>query len=237
MVLRVQRNRYLGLWNILSQSEGFSSRMGKLEKIQYRPISVRDLLVEMKDMSELMIDLAYSSALFNSRELAEEVLELERCVDSLAYLLDMNAMIAARDAEDAESLVGVSVVASAIDKISDAAGDISAIVLRNIGIHPLVRKVFEKVEERLTRVEIRPDSILVGRKRKDLKLASRIGANIIAIRRGKEWIINPGDEETLLKGDILIARGAPLGIEELRQVAEGTLKSWRNRRGAKRRTV
>jgi len=211
--------------------------MGKLEKIQYRPISVRDLLVEMKDMSELMIDLAYSSALFNSRELAEEVLELERCVDSLAYLLDMNAMIAARDAEDAESLVGVSVVASAIDKISDAAGDISAIVLRNIGIHPLVRKVFEKVEERLTRVEIKPDSILVGRKRKDLKLASRIGANIIAIRRGKEWIINPGDEHALLKGDILIARGAPLGIEELRQVAEGTLKNWRNRRGAKRRTV
>jgi len=211
--------------------------MGKLDKIQYRPIPVRDLLVEMKDMSELMIDLAYSSALFNSRELAEEVLELEKCVDSLAYLLDMSAMIAVRNPSDAESLVGVSVVASAIDKISDAAGDISAIVLQGIGIHPLVREVFEKVEERLIRVEIKPESILVGRRRGDLKLASRIGANIIAIRRGRDWIINPKEDETLQKGDILIARGAPLGIEELRQVAEGILKNWRNRRGARRKAV
>jgi uncharacterized protein with PhoU and TrkA domain len=211
--------------------------MGKLDRIRYRPIPVRDLLVEMKDMSELMIDLAYSSALFNSKELAEEVLELEENVDSLAYLLDMSAMVAARSPSDAESLVGVSAVASAIDKISDAAGDISAIVLKGIGIHPLVRRVFEKVEERLMRVEIKPESILVGRKRGDLRLASRIGANIIAIRRGKDWIINPKEDETLQKGDVIIVRGAPQGIEELKQIAEGTLKSWRNRRGTKRKAV
>jgi uncharacterized protein with PhoU and TrkA domain len=211
--------------------------MGKLDRIRYRPIPVRDLLVEMKDMSELMIDLAYSSALFNSKELAEEVLELEESVDSLAYLLDMSAMVAARSPSDAESLVGVSAVASAIDKISDAAGDISAIVLKGIGIHPLVRRVFEKVEERLMRVEIKPESILVGRKRGDLRLASRIGANIIAIRRGKDWIINPKEDETLQKGDVIIVRGAPQGIEELKQIAEGTLKSWRNRRGTKRKAV
>lgn len=211
--------------------------MGKLDRIQYRPIPVRDLLVEMKDMSELMIDLAYSSALFNSKELAEEVLELEENVDSLAYLLDMSAMVAARSPSDAESLVGVSAVASAIDKISDAAGDISAIVLKGIGIHPLVRRVFEKVEERLMRAEIKPESILVGRKRGDLRLASRIGANIIAIRRGKDWIINPKEDETLQKGDVIIVRGAPQGIEELKQIAEGTLKSWRNRRGTKRKAV
>jgi len=211
--------------------------MGKLDRIRYRPIPVRDLLVEMKDMSELMIDLAYSSALFNSKELAEEVLELEENVDSLAYLLDMSAMVAARSPSDAESLVGVSAVASAIDKISDAAGDISAIVLKGIGIHPLVRRVFEKVEERLMRAEIKPESILVGRKRGDLRLASRIGANIIAIRRGKDWIINPKEDETLQKGDVIIVRGAPQGIEELKQIAEGTLKSWRNRRGTKRKAV
>lgn len=75
----------------------------------------------MKDLSEIMIDLAYSAALFHSRELAEEVLELEKRVDSLTYVLGMNAMLAARDAGDAESLLGVTKVASATDKISDAA--------------------------------------------------------------------------------------------------------------------
>jgi len=199
--------------------------MVRLEKIEYKPISVRDLLVEMKDLSELMIDLAYSAALFDSRALAEEVIELEKRVDTLAYILDMNAMIAARDAKDAESLVGVSVVATAADKISDAAGDIATITLRGIGIHPIVREAFEKVEERLTRAEVKPGSVLAKKQVGELELAAKMGVDIIAIRRNKEWIINPKDDETIREGDVLIARGAPLGIKELEGLAEGTLRA------------
>lgn len=198
--------------------------MATLEKIEYKPIPVRDLLVEMKDLSELMIDLAYSAALFHSHELAEEVLELEKRVDTLAYILNMNAMLAARDAEDAETLLGVSVVAAATDKISDAAADIAIIVLRDIGVHPIVREAFERVEERLTRAEVKMNSILVGQRLGALELAARIGVDIIAIRRKREWIINPQDDETIEKGDVLIARGAPRGIEELKGLTEGTVQ-------------
>jgi uncharacterized protein with PhoU and TrkA domain len=196
----------------------------KFEKIEYKPISVRELLVEIKDTSELMLDLAYSAALFDSKELAEEVLELERRVDTLAYLLDMNVMIAVRDARDAEDLVGVSVVTSAADKISDAAADIAVIVTKNIGIHPLVRKTFEKVEEQLARVEITQTSILSGMALDKLGLAARFGVDIIAIRREKDWIINPEDSEKLEKGDILIARGAHGGIDELKGLAAGAIR-------------
>jgi uncharacterized protein with PhoU and TrkA domain len=199
--------------------------MVRLEKIEYKPISVRDLLVEMKDLSELMIDLAYSAALFDSRALAEEVIEMEKRVDTLAYILDMNAMIAARNAEDAESLVGVSVVATAADKISDAAGDIAAIVLQGIGIHPIVREAFEKVEEQLIRAEVKPGSVLAKKQVGELELAAKMGVDIIAIRRNKEWIINPKDDERIEEGDVLIARGAPLGIKELEGLAEGTVQA------------
>lgn len=198
--------------------------MVKLEKIEYKPIPVRDLLVEIKDLSELMIDLAYSAALFNSKGLAEEVLALEQRVDTLAYILDMNVMIAVRDAEDAEHLVGVSAVASAADKISDAAADIAALVVKDIGIHPIVRRTFEKVEEHLIRVEVAPNSILTGASLGKLELAARIGVDIIAIRRNKDWIINPKKTEVLEKADILIARGAPYGVDELNGLAEGTIR-------------
>jgi len=198
--------------------------MVRLEKIKYKPVPVRDLLVEMKDLSELMIDLAYSAALFNSHPLAEEVLELEKRVDTLAYILDMNAMIAARDAKDAESLVGVSVVAAATDKISDAAGDIAVLVLKEIGVHPIVREAFEKVEERLTRVTISPHSVLVGKRIGELKLATTMGVDIIALRREKELKVNPEAAEKLHAGDIIVARGAPLGVEQLEKLAEGTLR-------------
>jgi uncharacterized protein with PhoU and TrkA domain len=198
--------------------------LAESSKVEYRPISVREALTEMKDVSEIMIDLAYSAALFNSDELAEEVMELEKRVDYLDYIINMNTMLAARDAEDAEHLTAVITVAAATNKISDAAADIAAIVLKNIGIHPIVRKAFEQVEERLARAIVKPDSILINNKLGDLELAAKIGVDVIAIRRHREWKIDPADEEKILEGDVLLARGAPHGIDELKAVASGKLK-------------
>ena len=198
--------------------------MAESDKVEYRPISVREALTEMKDVSEIMIDLAYSAALFNSDELAEEVMELEQRVDYLDYIIDMNVMLAARDAEDAEHLTAVTSVAAATNKISDAAADIAAIVLKNIGIHPIVRKAFQQVEERLARAIVKPDSIFINKTLEELELAAKIGVDVIAIRRRQEWKIDPDDEEKILENDVLIARGAPHGIDELKDLASGKLK-------------
>ena len=197
--------------------------MPKFEKVEYKPIPVSDLLVEMKNLSELMIDLAYSAALFNDKELAEDVMELESRIDTLAYLLDIEIMIAARDAEDAETLIGVSTVASAADKISDAAADIAAIVTRNIGIHPIIGEIFEKVEERLMKATVKEGSVIIGQRIDDLDLAARMGVDIIAIRRNKDWILDPDENARVFLGDILITRGAPTGIKEFKDIAEGKL--------------
>jgi uncharacterized protein with PhoU and TrkA domain len=197
--------------------------MPRFEKIEYKPIAARDLLLEMKNLSELMIDLAYSAALFNDKELAEDVIELESRIDTLAYLLDMEIMIAARDAEDAEALIGVSTVAAATDKISDAAADIAGIVTHNIGVHPIVGEIFEKVEERLMKATVKEGSVIAGNQIGELDLAARMGVDIIAIRRNKDWIIDPEDDEKIFREDILITRGAPIGIKEFKDLAEGRL--------------
>ena len=197
--------------------------MPQFEKIEYKPIPVSDLLVEMKNLSELMIDLAYSAALFNDKELAEDVIELESRIDTLAYLLDMEIMIAARDAKDAETLIGVSTVAAAADKISDAAADIAAIVTREIGIHPIIGEIFEKVEERLMKATVKEGSVIAGKQIVELDLAARMGVDIIAIRRNKDWMLDPDETERVLLGDILITRGAPMGIKEFKDLAEGRL--------------
>lgn len=198
--------------------------MPHFEKIEYKPIPVRELLIEMKNLSELMIDLAYSAALFSDRELAEDVLELEKRIDTMAYLLNMEVMIAARNAEDAEALIGVTTVAAATDKISDAAADIAAIVTQDIGVHPIVSEIFEKVEERLMKVKVNDDSIIAGKQICELDLAARMGVDIIAIRRNKDWKINPKETELIQHGDVLITRGAPFGIKEFKDLAEGRLR-------------
>jgi len=196
--------------------------MPRFDKIEYKPIPVRELLLEMKNLSELMIDLAYSAALFNDKDLAEDIIDLEARVDTLAYLLDMEIMIAARDAKDAEALIGVSTVAAATDKISDAAADIAGIVTHNIGVHPLVGKIFEKAEKHLSKATVKEGSVIAGKQIGKIPFARRLGVDIIAIRRNKDWIIDPKDSERVLHGDVLITRGAPQGIKDFKELTEGT---------------
>ncbi|MCW4002521.1 MAG: potassium channel protein [Candidatus Bathyarchaeota archaeon] len=207
--------------------------MPHFEKIEYKPIPVRELLLEMKNLSELMIDLAYSAALYNDKDLAEDVLALESRVDTLGYLLEIEIMVAARGPEDAEALIGVSTVAASTDKISDAAADIAAIVTRNIGIHPIVGEIFEKVEERLMKVTVKPNSEIINKQIGELNLAARMGVDILAIRRNNDWKLDPKKTEKVLEGDILITRGAPVGVEEFKDLAGGELASLEHEKRAK----
>jgi len=194
--------------------------MIKVKKTEYRPAPVRETLIQMKDISELMIDLAYSAALFHNRELAEEVMELEAKVDDLVYLLNMNLMLAARDKYDAETLAGVAKVGSLTNAISDAAADIASLVIHGIGVHPVVREVFQRAEEHLARVVLSEDSILAGKTVDDLDLAAEVGVDIMAIRRGMHWHINP-DKEMLMPEDVLVARGTDEGLKTLVKAALG----------------
>jgi len=197
--------------------------MSDVERVEYTPVSVRETLIQMKDISELMIDLAYSAALFNNRGLAEEVMELERKMDTLVYVLNMNLMLAARDKEDAESLAGVAKVGSLTNSISDAAADIAGIVLNEIGIHPIVREVFQRTEEHLARVQMSETSILAGKTIEDMDLAAEVGVDVIAVRRGRHWMINP-EKEIILPEDVLVARGTAEGLEKLGKAARGEVK-------------
>jgi len=194
--------------------------MSKVKKTEYRPAPVRETLIQMKDISELMIDLAYSAALFHSKELAEEVMALENKIDDLVYLLNMNLMLAARDRYDAETLAGVAKVGSLTNAISDAAADIASLVIRGIEVHPVVREVFQRAEEHLARVVVSENSILAGKTVDDLDLAAEAGVDIIAIRRGMHWHINP-DKEILVPEDVLLARGTDEGLKSMVKAAQG----------------
>ena len=61
-----------------------------------------------------------------------------------------------------------------------------------------------------------------------------MGVDIIAIRRNNDWILNPKKfREESFQGDILITRGAPLGIEEFKDLAEGGLAKLNTQERAK----
>ena len=111
-------------------------RKKEFEEIEYEPTSVKDLLTEMKDTSELIVDLAYSAVKFDSEDMAKEVRELEFKMDKLLYQIRLAAMLAARTPKDAEQLSGILQVAAAAENISNAAGDIANLLESEIAIRP-----------------------------------------------------------------------------------------------------
>ena len=60
------------------------------------PHTVKDLLVELKDASELMVDLAYAAVFFNDDKIADEVIRLDGRSGDLLRRLRTMAMLAAR---------------------------------------------------------------------------------------------------------------------------------------------
>ncbi len=198
--------------------------MERVKRTKYKAVPVRETLVEMKDISEMMIDLAYSAAIMDNKPLAEEVMLLEKRMDDLVYILNMNLMLSARNWRDAETLAAVQRVGALTNVMSDAAGDIAGLVLRGIKVHPVAREVFERTEENLEHAHVKEGSILEGKSVDDLHLARRIGADIIAIRRGEHWLINPG-KEIIMPEDVVVARGTQEGLIKLVQAAGGEVRT------------
>jgi len=79
---------------------------------------IKDILVGIKDTSELMIDLAYTSLLYCNEEIAGEVFNLEKKMDKLNYKLKLITLRAART-EEAEKLIAIIEIANAAELIAE----------------------------------------------------------------------------------------------------------------------
>jgi trk system potassium uptake protein TrkA len=64
--------------------------------------------------------------------------------------------------------------------------------------------------------KVRPPAAFVGKTLGELELKNRMGVTPIALRRGKDVIINPAREERVAAGDELILIGRDDQLEELR---------------------
>jgi uncharacterized protein with PhoU and TrkA domain len=191
------------------------------DDVAYEPVSVKEVLAEMKDTAELLIDLSYSAVLLGDDELAEEVLELETRMDLLQMRARMSLLMAARNPEDAEALAPVLGVVGAAEKVSDAAGDIAKIVLEDIGLPDAMRAALPEAVETLVRAEIAPGSAFADRSLGDINLETDTGVRALAVRRQGEWLFNPDAETTLRPADVVLFRGPEDGIATVYADAAG----------------
>lgn len=191
-----------------------------MREIRYRSKNIRDILVDLKDSSELAVDLAYSAVLFDNAELADEVIDLEGSVNYLQYHARIALMLAAKTVDDAESLVGIFQVVDSAVRITEAATDIARIAAGGYGLPAAVRRL-PAAHEQFARVRMDAGSSLARTALDGLDLDVDEGITIIAIRRGDDWILDPTGDHQLRADDVVFARGAAEGLAEFYTAATG----------------
>jgi len=177
-----------------------------------------DIIIEMKNTSELMVDLAYSAVLFQNRDIADEVRILENSMNEMKYSLERWVLEAAKEIEDVTPLQSLLHLAQSSEMMSNAAYEMAYTVLKGMEIHPIIALAMRESDEVITRMEVEEGSVADGKTIGEMEIETKTGMLIVAVRRGDKWIFNPDSKTVLQKGDLVIAKGTRLGEERLREL-------------------
>jgi uncharacterized protein with PhoU and TrkA domain len=187
--------------------------------------TVKDLLVDIKDTSELVVDLAYSAILFDNEDIAEEVLDLENVLSDMLKQMRIVSILSARRVDEAESVSAILQIAGASQKIGSAAGDIASLVLRGFKLPKnVVNLILRHSEETVVKLVVSEESEIAEKTLGESRLHTRTGMRVIAIKRGFDWIFNPQRDTKILKGDTLFARGDITGYPSFHELVTGKRK-------------
>jgi uncharacterized protein with PhoU and TrkA domain len=184
--------------------------------------NAEDIVLEIKDKSELMVDLAYSSLIYNNKIIAEEVYELENLIDRLYHSLQRIALEDIKNGkhsiDDALTLLRI---ARAGELIADAAQEIADVELRDVELHPILKMSIREADVVFSRVKVSADSILCGKTLGQLRLASETGMMVIAMRHKDRWLYGPTKKTRIDAEDILFVKGPEDGEKHLIDLATG----------------
>ena len=190
----------------------------KKKKFKYTPLSLKEIIKEMKSSIDLMIDLAYSAIKFGSKEIADEVTKMEGRIHELTFLLNVQIVQThVGGFEEAKTLEPIVVMGYSIDKISDALADIARVVYINSDIQEFTQLFWHDVPEPIIKLTIKHDCQLIGQNRRDIHFRSNYGVDVIAIKRDDKWSFDK--EDILRENDILIVKGELDPIRQLKKLA------------------
>lgn len=179
----------------------------------------------MKDTSEIIVDLAYASLMYNSEDMAEKVNELEKEMNDLKFAIRFKVLMSSRTKQDAKQLSGLLQVASAADRISDAAAEIVNLLNLPLERRPFVSAMLYESDEKIRATRMSPKSSMVGYTIGKLGVEACTGCRIIALKNRNGWIYDPDDDIKIRAGDDIIVRGTEDGYKQLVEYANGS-RSW-----------
>ena len=168
---------------------------------------VLDYLIEMRDLTELIVDLAYSAVLLDDKELAKDVREIEKKINRLKYEIQLKTILSRLPPKEAEGMIAVLNLAEHTERISDNARAIAEIVMKGMKRHPLLKEALTQGETGIYKEEVKKGAPIIGRKIGELNLIEATGMRLIAIKKKDGWHYLPTEEQSIEEGDILLITG------------------------------
>ncbi len=176
--------------------------------------SMERQFLELKDTSELMVDLAYSALLYDNEDIAKEVMILEEVVDKLNYKIQRTAFNLSLEDKKVDKALAIIRLANSIESIADAAMEIADVVLRDIEPHPIFKMSVMDSDVIITKTSVEKSSYLSEKTLGKSRVMTDTGMWVFAVKRGDNWIYGPDENTLIFGGDILFARGPREGQDE-----------------------
>ena len=170
-----------------------------------------DVLVEMKNVSEVAVALAYSALVLRDTGLSAEVNHLEGRVDEMKERLEIWVLRASHDEFDPSPLRGLLHLAQAAEEVTDAAQAIVWLVDQGEELHPIIALALGDADEVSVRVPVAPGSSADGCTLGGLRLELGTGFTVLALRRDGRYLYRPRKDVVLRADDELIATGPDEG--------------------------
>jgi uncharacterized protein with PhoU and TrkA domain len=177
-----------------------------------------DTLVEMKNLSETSIGLAYSALVLRDLSLAREVRSLEERLDGMKVSLQTWVLRAAASDIDPSQLRGLLHLAEAAEDIGDQALQMVTLVLDQEDIHPVLALALGDTSDVVVQVPIGSESAAENMSLGSLGLSVDPGYHVLAIRRAGSYLYNPQKNIVLRSGDELLASGPEEGRERFAEI-------------------
>jgi uncharacterized protein with PhoU and TrkA domain len=165
-----------------------------------------DVLVEMKDVSEAAVGLAYSALLLRDSGLAAQVSQLEDRLDEMREQLELWVLRAGAETVDPSGLRGLLHLGAASEEVGDAAQQLVWLVEQEEEMHPILAVALGEADEVFVQYPIAPGSALDGAVVTGTQIGDDTGFHLLAIRREGRYLYRPR-RVTLAAGDEILATG------------------------------
>lgn len=184
--------------------------------------NVKELLEELKNLSELMLDLAYSAVFFENKDISKEVLLLFDRLEDIEEELYMHLFAVTK--KMSKRLISVIELVETSKDVALAAKNIADMVIDGKTLHPIIKQALRETDESIVMVKVLKESPLLDKTLGSVKLRSNTGIDVIAIRRDKRWIFDPHKATKVQYGDVMICVGTEESCEKAKKIASGEIR-------------